>query len=269
MFITLLRSLIVFSLFYSNISSAAERLIALTIDDLPFVGESKNFHLNLIINTLKDKQVPATGFIIAKEVNAETLPTLYKFREAGLSLANHSYSHININDASTEQYITQQIDASDKILSPLLSLPKYYRFPYMNMGNGDKRMRVLNQLQNKNYHIAPITIDSKDFIFNQLLLTVAEKDRRNFMSVLTPCYINFIWAQTLKVQEANRLAKQDGKAEILLIHANLLNAYALSELIDFYRQNGYTFISLSRALNIAETIKPNPAQMTAAENPFN
>lgn len=253
MFSLLIRLFFIFFLFQISSSFASERLIALTIDDLPFVGDSKNYHLNMIIETLKEKQVPATGFIIAQNVNSEISPTLYKFREAGLSLGNHSYSHVNINDISTEQYINQQINTSDKILSPLLTSPKYYRFPYMNMSSGEKKSRVISALQAKNYHIAPISIDSKDFIFNQLLLSVAEKDRRNFMKVLTPCYINFIWAQTLKAQEASQVYKNNQKTEILLIHSNLLNAYALGQLIDFYRQNGYQFVSLERALNIPET----------------
>ena len=49
-------------------SFAQQKTIAVTIDDLPFVGEYRNFHLNMIINCMKERQVPATGFIIASEV---------------------------------------------------------------------------------------------------------------------------------------------------------------------------------------------------------
>jgi hypothetical protein len=35
-----------------------KKMMALTIDDLPFVGEYRNFHLNMIIETLSQEKVP-------------------------------------------------------------------------------------------------------------------------------------------------------------------------------------------------------------------
>ncbi|AHE67187.1 putative xylanase/chitin deacetylase [Legionella oakridgensis ATCC 33761 = DSM 21215] len=82
--------------FLTNVSVAQNRQVAITIDDLPFVGESKNFHLNMIIESFKDNEVPATGFIIANNVKPENWPVLRKFRDAGLGLGNHTSSHINL-----------------------------------------------------------------------------------------------------------------------------------------------------------------------------
>ena len=231
----------------SSISFAQKREIALTIDDLPFVGESKNFHLDMIINTLKSNEVPATGFVIAKEVSPNNWEMLYKFREAGLELGNHTLTHANLSAMSADAYISN-IDAADKILSKVLSRPKYFRYPYLSMGEGEKKSKVLNYLTSQNYQVAQISIDSKDFIFNQLLLATPEKDRRNFLTVLKPCYLDFIWRQTLKAEEQSKSAQKPDEAQILLIHANLLNAYVLTDIINLYKQNGFTFISLEDAL---------------------
>lgn len=224
--------------------SFAQRLVALTIDDLPFVGDSKNFHLNMIIEAIKNSEIPAIGFIIAKEVTPQNLPMLQKFHDAGLGLGNHTLSHANLNKMHPDAYI-QEIATADKILSPVLTEPKYFRYPYLVMGEGNKKNKVLQYLSSKNYQVAPISIDSKDFIFNQLLLSVPEKERRNFLSVLKACYLDFIWQQTLKAEENSRKPSQP---QILLIHANLLNAYVLPDLINLYKQNGFTFISLEDAL---------------------
>lgn len=253
-----------------NGSIAQTRNLAMTIDDLPFVGESKNFHLNMIIDALKTTDTPATGFIIAREVNTANLATLQKFRDAGFSLGNHTLSHININKVTADAYI-QNIDSADKILTPVLTEPKFFRYPYMAEGYGFKKERVQHYLSSKKYRIAPITIDSKDFIFNQLLLSVPESERRHFLTVLKPCYLDFIWQQTLKAEENSRSSQHVDKTQILLIHANLLNAYVLPDIINLYKQNEYHFVSLETALNMGETpnkpliAKQDPSYQPEAE----
>lgn len=236
---------------FTTQSFALKREIAITIDDLPFVGESKNFHLNMIIDAFKASAVPATGFIIAREVNAKNLPVLQKFHDAGLGLGNHTVSHTNLNKVSADRYI-QEIAEADKILSPVMTEPKYFRYPYLVMGDGFKKERVMHFLASRNYHIAPISIDSKDFTFNQLLLSVPESERRHFLTVLKPCYLDFIWQQTLKAEEYNRASRKPEKPQILLIHANLLNAYVLPDIINLYKQNGFSFINLEEALKTGD-----------------
>lgn len=221
--------------------------IAITIDDLPFVGEEKNFHLNMIIDAIKSREIPTTGFVIAGNIRPENWSVLQKFKEAGLGIGNHTLSHANARQMSADAYIHQIADA-DKLLLPLLTEPKYFRYPYLATGEGEKKESIQHYLSSKNYRIAPITIDSQDFIFNQLLLSVSERERRNFLTVLKPCYLNFIWQQTLKAEESDRLNQKDHRSQILLIHANLLNAYVLPDIIDLYKEHGFTFISLEDAL---------------------
>ncbi|MDP3559532.1 MAG: polysaccharide deacetylase, partial [Legionellaceae bacterium] len=152
-----------------------------------------------------------------------------------------------INTMSSSAYI-QEIQLADKILSPILTEPKYFRYPYLSMGIPEKKAQIHRYLSAENYLIAPVTTDSKDFMFNQLLLSVPEKKRRSFLNFLKPCYLEFIWEQTLSVQEKNLRTHKPEQAQILLIHANLLNAYVLPDIINLYKQHGFTFVSLSDAL---------------------
>lgn len=221
--------------------------IAITIDDLPFVGEQKNFHLNMIIDTIKAEDVPATGFVIAGNVRPENWSVLQKFKDAGLGIGNHTLTHANAHEMGTNAYI-QQIEEADKLLSSLLTKPKYFRYPYLVTGEGEKKESIEEYLYSKHYHIAPITIDSKDFIFNQLLLSVPEMERRHFLTVLKPCYLDYIWQQTLQAQEKQRPQQKNKRTQILLIHSNLLNAYVLPDIIKLYREHGFNFVSLQYAL---------------------
>lgn len=238
------------------------RELAITIDDLPFVGESKNFHLNMIIDAFQKAEIPATGFVIAGKIGKDNWPVLQKFREAGFGLGNHTLTHANLNRLSSDSYI-HEIDAADKILRPILTKPKYFRYPYLATSSGKKKDAVLNYLSEKKYRIAPITIDSKDFIFNQLLLSVPESERRSFLTVLKPCYLDFIQKQTLQAEEHSRQARRPGQSQILLVHANLLNAYVLPDIINLYKQNGYSFISLEDALKSADERAKSAKQLVA------
>lgn len=239
------------------IAFAQKKTISITIDDLPFVGEYRNFHLNLIINSMQTHKVPATGFIIASEVHHENWEILQKFRDAGFGLGNHTFSHANLNTLDTKHYV-QEIKKADTILTPVLTAPKYFRYPYLAMSSGTKRNEVLCYLEQNNYQVAPITIDSKDFVFNQRLLSVPELNRRDYLNELKPFYLDFIWQQTVKAEEHNQYHHNTAQSQILLIHANLLNAYVLSDIIDLYKEQGYEFVSLEDAL---KTFK-NSAQCT-------
>lgn len=233
--------------FTASLSFAQKKTLAITIDDLPFVGEYRNFHLNMMMTTMKEQAIPATGFIIASEVHADNWETLKKFKDAGFGLGNHTFSHANLNRVEIKDYI-HEIKEADTILSSVMTEPKYFRYPYLAMSSGEKRNKILCYLAKKNYQVAPITIDSKDFAFNQRLLSVPEADRRAYLEELKPFYLDFIWQQTVKAEEHTQYHHNSDQSQILLIHANLLNAYVLPDLITMYKNKGYDFVSLEDGL---------------------
>lgn len=238
---------IILSVLSSEAVCAHKKTIAITIDDLPFVGEYRNFHLNMMMNTMLEQQVPATGFIIANEVRTDNWDMLHKFKDAGFGLGNHTLTHANLSSLSSKGY-QHEIKEADTILSPVLTEPKYFRYPYLAMSTGNKREQILCYLAKQHYQVAPITVDSKDFVFNQRLLSMPEIKRREYLQELKPFYLDFIWQQTLKAQEHSDYHHNQDQSQILLIHANLLNAYVLPDIINLYKQQGYQFVALEDAL---------------------
>lgn len=249
--------LLVLLLLLPSLIFAHKKTIALTIDDLPFVGEYRNFHLNMMMETMLKQEVPAVGFIIGGEVRKDNWELLQKFRDAGFGLGNHTFSHANLNKLQPEEYIID-IRKADKKLKSVLTEPKYFRYPYLAMSSGEKRNKILCYLAKKHYQVAPITIDSKDFVFNQRLLSVPEIDRRAYLNEMKPFYLNFIWQQTLKAEEHSQYHHNPEQGQILLIHANLLNAYVLPDIIKLYKENGYEFVSLDDALKTFKEVSHCP-----------
>jgi peptidoglycan/xylan/chitin deacetylase (PgdA/CDA1 family) len=233
---------------------AHDREIAITIDDLPLVGSRMNTPGNQqrsterfmrMVQVLSENKVPATGFVIAGAIEKGQWEFLEQFRNAGLAIGNHTYSHKSLNQIGADSYIAD-IAKADKTLAPLLTEPKYFRYPYLAEGNQQSKSKVLEYLQQNNYTIAPVTIDSKDFRFNEQLYHVPYRARENYiLNTMKGRYLSYIWDQTLRAEK--RTNGQPVK-QILLIHANLLNSYLLGDIIHMYKENGYKFITLTAAL---------------------
>jgi peptidoglycan/xylan/chitin deacetylase (PgdA/CDA1 family) len=229
------------------------REIALTIDDLPFVSSERptasakkreHDRFMKILDTLVEYHVPATGFVIAGSIKKGQWELLETFRDSGLTIGNHTYSHANLNQISSEKYI-DNIAHADEILNPLMPHPRYFRYPYLAEGQGEKKARVQQYLSEHDYIIAPVTIDTKDFRFNSQLYRVAYRARPKYLPTLKKQYLNYIWKQTLRAEK-----RANGKPvkQIVLLHANLVNSHFLGDIIQMYRDHGYRFISLEEAL---------------------
>lgn len=229
------------------------REIAITIDDLPLVASKMNNPANQqrsterfakIIQAFTDNKVPATGFIIAGAIENGQWVFLEDFRKAGLELGNHTYSHRSLNQIGADKYIAD-IERADKVIAPLMTEPKYFRYPYLAEGNKVSKPQVQQYLAEHAYTIAPVTIDSKDFDFNEQLYRIPYRAREKNLNQIKKRYLAYIWNATLKAEK-----KANGRPvkQILLIHANLLNSYVLGDVIQMYKQNGYTFITLTEAL---------------------
>ncbi len=252
--------LVVVGALFSSVCFAEDKEIAITIDDLPLVASQMNTPNNQkrsidrftkIVEAFQKYKVPATGFVIAGAIEKGQWAFLEQFRNAGMMLGNHTYSHYNLNQMSAEKYIAD-VDRADKILAPILTEPKYFRYPYLAEGNKNTKQKVYNYLAAHHYTIAPVTIDSKDFNFNEMAYKVPFRAREAYIMKLKPRYLAYIWKQT---QLAEKRAKGQNTKQILLIHANLLNSYLLGDILEMYQKNGYKFISLTDALkNPAPTI---------------
>lgn len=246
---------------------AAEREIAITIDDLPFVGSGTNTPANLkrtqdrfmaIVNTLIDNQVPATGFAIGGAVAKNEWDLLETFRnQEGLTLGNHTYTHNSLDRMSADSYIAD-IERADVALNPVMTQPKYFRFPYLAEGHGDKKQKVRDYLAANNYIIAPVTIDSKDYEFNAQYYRIPYRQRAQKLNEFKKRYLAYIWKQTLRAEQKTKAVDGQPVKQILLIHANLLNSLCLPDIIEMYKENGYKFITLTEALkgNNAQLIVP-------------
>ncbi len=267
-------SLILMLAVSSSMAFAQNREITITIDDLPFVGSTHNKPGNLrreherfmnMMNALIEYKVPATGFVISGTIEKDQWQLLQQFHDEGFVIGNHTHRHKNLNTSNAESYI-EDIERTDKVLAPLMPGKKFFRYPYLAEGAGDKKEQVRRFLAENNYIIAPVTVDTKDFKFNAQILAIHWRSRPNHLERIKRNYLSYIWKQTLR---AERIAENKyGKPmpQILLIHANYLNSHVMADIIELYKQNGYTFISLEKALNEYQRVETAAEREKMQEN---
>jgi len=121
-----LSSLTDFQLFGTLIHrvETAEPLIALTFDDGPTPGKTEQ-----ILQLLAAEQIPATFFLIGKEIETSPL-LLQKIISAGHQVGNHSYSHQRMVLKSSK-FISDEIEKTDALLKAGgAEEPIYFRPPY-------------------------------------------------------------------------------------------------------------------------------------------
>lgn len=235
---------------------AAGRRVAITIDDLPRGGDlgptdvvSLRAMTEQLLRPFRDQKIPVTGFV--NEGGGALAATdlgqiLDLWLDAGADLGNHSYSHLNLNDIPLEQY-TADIVRGEPVLRAALAARgrklEFYRHPFLHTGPTPKVKRGLEQfLDLHGYRIAPVTIDTDDYLFARAYTSPGYKDR------VRREYIPYMESVTAFFEKRSAEVLGREIPQVLLIHASQMNADLMSDLLAMFRRRGYTFISLDQAL---------------------
>lgn len=108
----------------------AEKLIALTFDDGPKPGMTEP-----LVEMLAEAKAPSTFFVIGRHVNAN--PNLAKkIADAGMEIANHSYTHRNLAKLAPEELEREIAQTQAAAFLATGKLPRFLRPPGGNWSEG-------------------------------------------------------------------------------------------------------------------------------------
>jgi peptidoglycan-N-acetylglucosamine deacetylase len=246
----------------SGVGCADANVIAITVDDLPAVDE----HLAIadirrntshILDAMKRHGVTATGFVnedklaVPGEVDAR-VDLLRSWSDAGMDLGNHGFGHLAFQKTPLDRY-EEAVMNGETITRRLLEERHrslvYYRYPYNQTGPTlEIRDQFLQFLAVHQYKVAPFTIEDDDSIFAAVYAdalvrgdrALADRVRRAYMVNLELALRTFeSMSQSLFGRQIN---------QVLLIHANKLNADTLSLTLNHLERRGYHFVALEQAL---------------------
>jgi len=261
MLVTVWRINVLISLYLlSCLAAAAQtRTVALTFDDLPAVRtkdsvEAQSITRN-ILDALKKHHAPAIGFVNEKTVqdlgsgNGSRL--LAQWIEQGLDLGNHTFSHADLNDLTLEQF-QQEVATGEESIRPLLASvgkkPRFLRFPYNHTGDTkEKHDSVAAFLKQSGYRVAACTIDSEDFLFNSVYVQMLANGDAAAADKLRTQYLAYTAVEIDYYTSLHKKIFGREIPQIMLLHANRLNADLIDNVLAIFEEKQYRFVSLEDA----------------------
>jgi len=241
-----------------------ERQVAITIDDLPagaansMTAATISEMTSKLLGTLRDQKVPAVGFVNEKKLYKwgevdDRIRVLRMWLDDGFELGNHTFSHMSLNKAGLKAWeddVVQGESVTSMLLAEHNQKLRYFRHPFLDTGRDLQTRREAEAfLVARGYRIAPVTLDAWDWMYAGVYEDARKHGDTSLQQELTRSYLSysdemFAYTEQLAKQTIGYEPKQ-----ILLLHANQLEADHIGELLEVMRKRGYRFITLEDALS--------------------
>jgi peptidoglycan-N-acetylglucosamine deacetylase len=249
----------------SGADTPPDRQIAITIDDLP-AGAANTMSAAAItemttklLATLRQQKVPAVGFVNERKLYYnwnevdERIKALNMWLDAGFELGNHTFGHTSLNKAGLKDFedaVIQGESVTRLLLTQHNMKLRYFRHPYLDTGRDLQTRREAEAfLVARGYRIAPITLDAWDWNFAGVYDDAKKRGDTALQQEVVSSYLSYHAAVFAYYEKFSKDLIGYEPKQILLLHANQLEAEHIGELLDMMRKRGYRFITLEDALS--------------------
>ncbi|HEX5888884.1 MAG TPA: polysaccharide deacetylase family protein [Pyrinomonadaceae bacterium] len=226
---------------------------SITMDDffwqnaLKLSGAQRN---QAILETLGKHKTKAALFVIGRNIEEdEGKQLLTAWDRAGHLIANHTYSHRNLNapDADVKAY-QDDILRAEALLKDFPRYAKYLRFPMLKEGDTvAKRDAMRAFLAQHNYRNGHVTIDGSDWYIEQRMTSRLETDRAANLKPYRDFYLEHMWERAQYYDKLSQRVLGYQPKHTVLVHFNLLNALFLDDLIVMLKSKGWQPIDAEEA----------------------
>ncbi|HEX8071292.1 MAG TPA: polysaccharide deacetylase family protein [Pyrinomonadaceae bacterium] len=242
----------------------AGRRVAVTFDDLPLSQDGGRTDVatlraltTQLLRTLGERRVPAVGFVNENKLRrgdeqAARTAVLKLWVDAGLELGNHTYSHASFYRTPLPAFKDEVLKGEEttaRLLAARGQKLRYFRHPFLHTGPDLATKEAFEQfLTARGYRVAPVTIDNMEWIFAQAYAEARAAGDAATMRRVAAEYVPYMervfeFYERLSVELFGREVPQ-----VLLLHANALNAEHGARLLAMIERRGYRFITLDEAL---------------------
>lgn len=242
--------------------------VALTFDDLPVHGPLPNGMTRVdiaksIISALQSAHAPSVyGFVNAKGLQIEpaSADVLPMWRAAGFLLANHTFSHMDLNTNSVADF-EQDILANEATLTELMKGQDWHwlRYPFLREGDTPEKHRaVSNFLHEGGYKVAQVTVSFGDYAYNAPYARCLAKNDQQSIEQLKKSYMEGA-AESLEHSEllARTVFGRNIK-QVMLLHIGSFETIMLPHLLDLLKERGYRLVTVPEAeSDPAYSMNPN------------
>ena len=129
------------------------------------------------------------------------------------------------------------------------SAPFYFRHPYTHTGKTREiRDSFESFLSQRGYRVAPFTVENSDWVFEVAYVKALNSGDDALAARVRSAYLDYNEAMFGYYEQRSRELLGYEVRQILIIHANEINAATLGEMLARLRSRGYSFVSLEEAL---------------------
>ena len=251
-----------------RVSSTTGKTMVVTVDDLPMICTCRDLAdwqslTDGLVQTLATHAVPAIGFVNENKLfDAEAGTTspvparvelLRAWLDAGLELGNHSNTHPSLNRTPLPRFEQDVLDGervTRRLLSERGRTPRFFRHPFLHTGRDLETKRGFEGfLEEHDYRVAPVTVDNSEWIFARAYDLALDKGDDTLAKRIAEAYGPYMESKISYYEDLAERIFGRRIPQILLIHANRLNADHLGALLTRIEQRGYTFVDLETALS--------------------
>lgn len=238
--------------------------VALTFDDLPLTGgggadcgaaEIMAVHDSLLA-ALGRRAILAAGFVVPgtpcqADGEAGALGITLRWRRAGHAIGNHSHTHPDYNAVTIGPYLAD-VQQADRVLAPLLretgQSARWFRPPQLHAGSTPERRTALTRwLAENRYRMGSVTIDNQEWVFAAAYLTQRARGDSAAMKRIVDGYVAHLLESAAYYRALSRRLFGRDIPQVLLLHANRLNADHLERVLDALEHTSARFVSLADA----------------------
>jgi peptidoglycan-N-acetylglucosamine deacetylase len=240
------------------------RTLAITIDDLPYasvegVADAGSLadvqRVNeAILGALARHKAPAVGFVnesrlqVTGERDAR-VAVLQWWAEAGMVLGNHTWSHLRLQDTPLAAY-QDDIVRGDVATRRLMEGKRlFFRYPFNSTGpTKEVKEAVQAFLAARGYRVAPFTVEHADYAFDKHWVRARRSGDRELEQRTAAAYLDHLDTQLGFFEKLSQETFGREIPQVLLIHANEINAAHLDAMLSRISARGYRFVTLEEAL---------------------
>ena len=238
-------------------AGARAQQIAFTWDDLPAhsslpLGQTRVEIGKKIVAAMQAAHLPpAYGFVngVQTENEPASTPVLKEWRDAGMPLGNHTWSHMNLNQKPLADWEADLVK-NEPLLKQYMGAGdwRWIRFPYLAEGDTpEKRDGVRKFLGEHGYKIAAVTMGFADYLYNEPYARCVAKNDTAGIAQLEKAYLDAASADLDYTRALSKTVNGHDIPYVLLMHVGALDAQLLPRLIELYRAKGASFVSLEEA----------------------